>query len=59
MNEELKPCPFCGCEARIYEEGIKYGVTCIGCPAQMEGDDWPEYVTLEEIVVLWNKRAGE
>ena len=63
MNEELKPCPFCGREVRIkrYVEEIDYDIC------------WIEHVDAEpicflrfargyvgkqsDLIVLWNRRA--
>ena len=55
MNEELKPCPFCGGKAiivqRLKDIGInKYFVKCTKCGART--DDGVE----EHVGVLWNKR---
>ena len=56
MSEKLKPCPFCGSEANLYEcrwLGItSYGVECTKCDAILEG-----YSTKEEAIKAWNKRA--
>lgn len=53
MSEKLKPCPFCGSEALLWE--IKdcecYRVFCTKCPCGMG-------VSLEknEAIEAWNKR---
>ena len=39
MSDELKPCPFCGGEARAFysEEGGTFDVRCPGCGAKVVG----------------------
>ena len=57
MSKKLKPCPFCGSEATLYEYrwwGISYGVECTKCDAILEG-----YSTKEEAIEAWNRRANE
>lgn len=40
MSDELKPCPFCGGRANIYENKIdfapKWSVGCGDCPANLD-----------------------
>lgn len=58
MNEELKPCPFCGNSASwctMAEEGSLIAVVgCDTCPASIDCEG--EYA-LESAVDLWNRRA--
>ena len=50
---ELKPCPFCGCEADDYC-GFAYSeVYCINCNAQIQRD------SIEEAIEAWNRRAED
>lgn len=63
---ELKPCPFCGGEARAFkrtcDKDTRYDpadrafpiVRCGGCGACSEGDDWSE---LQTAIERWNRRA--
>ena len=63
--DELKPCPFCGGEAELYESeayNLKNGgkvdqtlwfVTCQDCTALLCGD------LKKKAVEMWNRRAGE
>ena len=50
---ELKPCPFCGGEASIYEEiPGGYIVQCHDCCGQIG------IMTREHAIAAWNARAG-
>lgn len=49
---ELKPCPFCGGEARRYNGTIdSYGVTCKKCSAKVYG-----YSTQTGATRAWQRR---
>ena len=67
MDDALKPCPFCGGEARLLEwpdigfvpegeepEPSTWFVDCSGC----EGGHPPRY-DREEAIAAWNRRAPE
>lgn len=64
MNEELKPCPFCGGEAHIGAgygsafDGTVYFAECMmaKCPAQPELDCFD---TVEKAAEVWNTRPVE
>lgn len=52
---ELKPCPFCGGEARrYYGNHDMYGVTCKKCTAKIFG-----YATKASATRAWNRRADD
>ena len=56
MSKEIKPCPFCGGEARDYQSPQRNGeplyfVACIECLAASCC-----YPTREEALMMWNKR---
>lgn len=60
---ELKPCPFCGQDVRLYEHEY-YGDVwksfwCIACDNKDGCLGSPDYCadTKEEIVTMWNRRA--
>ncbi len=58
MSEiKLKPCPFCGGEARYFpfwnENPADYWVRCKIC-----GCETACYDTQEDAAVAWNRRAG-
>lgn len=52
MTEELKPCPFCGGEAKIIE--WENDIYCGGCYVSMgKGAN-----SLDEQIKLWNQRSS-
>lgn len=59
--EKLKPCPFCGGEAKIFtaqfgkEAEARYTVRCSDCPAEI---GW-EYFSAEACTIMWNRRAKD
>jgi len=62
VDNELKPCPFCGCEAILRERNTispyKWEVTCDG----QECDVFPQtdtHETPEPAIAAWNTRKGE
>ena len=69
MSDELKPCPFCGHEAVIYQipedskiNRLYWNVWIVGCDGEIvcPGHVWktaPIYVTKESAIEHWNKRA--
>lgn len=60
MGDELKPCPFCGGEARAFysEEGGTFDVQCQRCGAiPFIGSRTSEIRTLDGVIAAWNARA--
>ncbi len=53
-KKKLKPCPFCGGEAKVVKADITYTVMCIQCPATI-GRQW--YAERKEAVEAWNRRV--
>ena len=52
---ELKPCPFCGEEAKMWQYMTdEWRATCNGCVAQTRYCN-----TREEAIEAWNRRAGD
>ena len=54
---KLKPCPFCGCKARFYEESKEgydptSGVECPGCGIRKGG-----YYSKIDAIIAWNDRV--
>lgn len=60
MGDELKPCPFCGGEARIHSkvlaEGFDSGYWAV-CDECGKGDTLP-HESEEEAAAAWNARAA-
>lgn len=71
MKEELKPCPFCGGEARAYiddnGEGFDFNyVTCMGCDVRFEEqtgcitgeiERFSDEDSMKALVGKWNNRV--
>ena len=57
--EELKPCPFCGGEARLLvNDGVR--VICSKCyvgTINMTDVMWQESNAVETVVATWNRRT--
>ena len=53
---KLKPCPFCGGEAELYEDGIFSGafVYCKKC-GTLKG----YYLETEKAIEAWNRRGSD
>lgn len=73
MTEEIKPCPFCGEEAKIFQVGIDanpdsvlngtFIIGCDGpngslCPGYAYGSS-PFYTTRELAIRMWNNREHD
>lgn len=56
---DLKPCPFCGCEARLFscwgEDG--FVVMCMGSDCGVRSGDI--HFRKERAVEIWNRRVEE
>lgn len=51
--EKLKPCPFCGGEAKIMKMGYPHWVYCCECGAKVHGRTNDE----KDNIKAWNRRA--
>ncbi len=61
MIDELKPCPFCGGEARAFrcEESGTFDVQCQQCGAiPFIGSRTSEKKTMADVIAAWNARAA-
>ena len=69
---ELKPCPFCGGEAKVTKDRdcwghgefvLKVYVMCKSCHSQgkpiYDRDVWPENQMEVEAIEAWNRRADK
>lgn len=54
MNDVLKKCPFCGCNADIIDDEYGFNAYCRDC----RGSIRPEF-TYEDAVKAWNTRATD
>lgn len=65
---ELKPCPFCGCNADLWSKYAKYGYflfcQCDFCEARTKGfklgydlpEDWANSKAAQKAIEAWNSR---
>ena len=58
-TQEIKPCPFCGGEAKCYNlstnnDPAHYTITCTECWASIPAGD-----SEEETTNRWNRRTGQ
>lgn len=62
MENDLKPCPFCGGEARTgyaINDYNRWGVECTKCGAVVEVATWLGVFDIEENAIkAWNRRAN-
>lgn len=56
MREELKPCPFCGCEAKIIQFLGSYTIHCSKCGGMT---DPYRSRTREKAIEAWNRRTKD
>lgn len=54
---DLKPCPFCGSKAEVYEECEMVKIRCSSYMCQASVNGWRDEV--EDAIEAWNKRAIE
>lgn len=53
MMEKLKPCPFCGGEAKIMKMGYPHYIYCLKCGAKVHGGTTSE----KDSIKAWNRRT--
>lgn len=58
MAKELKPCPFCGSEAKIIIFNHEYGTTTIACTnEECDITMGKAFFTDKETIEHWNRRV--
>lgn len=60
MEEELKPCPFCGGKAEILDidDGENAGGSCVSCTQCLASSN-VEFEFKENFVSNWNRRMND
>lgn len=58
---ELKPCPFCGGEAKFVDcGGVWCAIICEKCNATTDCImSSTQYAAREKVIKLWNRRCGD
>ena len=57
---ELKPCPFCGGEAKLEHLSKSSMVYCLSCKASSKLIEYaPDYASDEKAIEAWNRRAED
>ena len=64
MMIDLKPCPFCGCDAQLDHDQVGFNlyskVRCVNCHCSTKKFGISTKVSSDELAIeAWNKRAGE
>lgn len=59
-EEQIKPCPFCGGKARLYNRLGLWWVSCASLRDECESECRTRVFDLPDMAVkAWNKRGGE
>lgn len=59
MSEQLKPCPFCGSEAKIFHKYYGWSVYCDNLNCQIRTLGTWEYKSIEQAITAWNRRVSD
>lgn len=57
MPEKLKPCPFCGGEARIDKDPRYAAIMCKECGARVRQPISIELCAVDTVIKKWSRRA--
>lgn len=57
MSEKLKPCPFCGGEAKMMKMGYPHWVYCQNCGARVHGGKYGKEEGEKASAEAWNRRT--
>ena len=58
MDEELKPCPFCGKKAELFGDGLYWGVRCTDFSC-IGNDFEPCFDGKAFAIEAWNRRCSD
>jgi len=61
---DLKPCPFCGCDAQLDHDQVGFNlyskVRCVNCHCSTKKFGISTKVSSDELAIeAWNKRVGD
>lgn len=57
MPEKLKPCPFCGGEAKMEKNNSTVTIKCKSCTSSVWSMVDPEWCAVDRAREYWNRRA--
>ena len=57
MSEELKPCPFCGGEAKAIRNFGRFGIGCTECGANFRSALICSETCCDDTIAAWQKRT--
>ena len=59
MKDKLKPCPFCGGEARIIEHEFTGANNTYGIKCECGTQGFQFWESIDEAIEAWNRRAED
>ena len=57
IEQELKPCPFCGSDGKIGKNFGRVSADCTQCPVSIRSNAYSDAGAEAEVVAAWNTRA--